>query len=408
MSFVAIVLALASSGALALQNRTPGAAQTESSPATPSEITRLEAEIEALKRERAERRESDVGRIVDLMDVFLGLQGVVLGVVGALTGLGIWEWNRIRRVRREAEINVRNAQIALSESDLSSENAKRAVAAADASRRHAEKVLADAHEASRNIVALHAQLKTAFGRVEDQFVALRRAERDTVLGQPPPLPEPDEAVLFEDNDVLLVVCDRLGITSGGEPTSNHYLQFARYWRLVKDYPRAFARLARAGELAPQSFRPLLHRARTLALQAELDTADAGVRRKLLESAEKHARAAAALESADGWETVEQLAWILHSLERWDDAIASYRQAREQYERTNGRDASWRTITYNLCCALVQANNTNDALTELAAIIDEDENWKAVTVDSDFKPLWKIPEFKQLVEAAVGRRRTATD
>ena len=388
------------------------AAETEAAHA--HEIERLRAELERLRADVTtrdnERAQSDSGRIIDLMDTFLSWLAVVLTVAGlvfgALTGVGFWEFKKIEQARREAHKNVRDAQIALADADISRREAQSALAAAEQSRRQAERALTEAQEASSNIVAQHDRLKTGFGGIRNHFRSLRRAEQDTVLGQPPPVPSQDEQVLFEDSDVLLVVCDRLGILLADEQSSNDFLQLARYWRLRKNYPRAFARITRAHDIAKDYFRPLLHHAKTLALQAELDIRNPDERQRTLREAERYARDAAALEPAGGWESLEELAWILHSLERWEEALAAYREARNRCEAKNGRDANWRTITYNLCCALAAVGHVDDALKELAEIIDEDENWIDVRDDLEFRPLWIDPRFDQLVAEAAARHSGA--
>jgi NTE family protein len=250
--------------------------------------------------------------------------------------------------------------------------------------------------------AMQAQvLEAALAPIDELFKRLPHYDPHFVIGAGKAEPSPADRQAFEEADAKLTWTDQLKIVADARGMSKYFEKIATYWRTVGDYDRAISRLDRALTLAPDS----------ASAYAELGLAFAFV---ASESAPGPAKATLLGRAAGAIRQQQEVsgklsARVLHIAAWIDDERGEYKAAVEKYQAARDAEggsqesASWALITYNLACALLKAKRPDDAIEELAQVIDRDENWVWAGKDPDFATLHDNPRFQALLEGARKRR-----
>ncbi len=320
--------------------------------------------------------------MVGLMGAFLAL--VTLGFVV----LGFFGYQSIRQVHVETkEIRrVRNqAENVLAE---------------------AKSTVANAQHASSQIEQMRDGMKGAFRKIDSVFDGLPEIESRILVGEPAPELPPETVIVFEDCDSILLVSDALGLFSGTDANparAQAFLKVATYWRVVRQFARAQARLERAAALAPADARVRRHLGKNLLFWETVEGHEPEIRSRRLARAVKELALAHALE--ENWLVLHDLAFAYDELGDFDKAVNHYTEARNLH-RTGLAQAEaedW-DITYNLACSLAKAERFEETLLELEPLLGLNDNWKAVEKDQDFKKLRDTPPWSERLEAMLNRFR----
>lgn len=320
------------------------------------EVDRLKLLVEA----------NPIGDLMALMELFLAFLGFVLVIAGLV---GFNEWNRVRKLSKQAEGILKQAEAQVAKAAIASDKV---------------------HEMKEGLAG-------AWGHIDEHLSALTLDEQDLVVGISPSLLEPMSRSRFEDADILLVVSDRYNLLMDAERASGHFRALARFWRRVGNHPRSLERLERASVLWPQSDKILIDLAMGQALWVHVDPH--GDRRARLDLALKTAMRAHGLKAT--WQSHHAQAWILDSLDRWNEAICEYREARRlcHLEKSPSTERAFRNITYNLACSFAKAKKTDEALEALRQVIDHDDNRVAASRDEDLASLRHDSRFREMVEGS---------
>jgi hypothetical protein len=190
------------------------------------EVDRLKLLVEA----------NPIGDLMALMELFLAFLGFVLVIAGLV---GFNEWNRVRKLSKQAEGILQQAEAQVARAAIASDKV---------------------HEMKEGLAG-------AWGHIDEHLSALTLDEQDLVVGISPSLLEPMSRSRFEDADILLVVSDRYNLLMDAERASGHFRALARFWRRVENHPRSLERLERASVLWPQSDKILIDLAMGQALWA---------------------------------------------------------------------------------------------------------------------------------------------
>lgn len=431
LMLVALMVAPAGSAALAPRGTPAGAAivvspsPTLAAPPTPTAPpTPSPSALEPV--------DTQVTRVLSLMESFIGWLGLLLAILGAIisVALGIAGWfgwsesRKIKDIRAKAYAEV-NAAVATAQS--AADAARRALdgtsaaqaevntavaalqsAAADA-RHAAARALSDAEAAHAQLDRLRDAAQSAMKKVAAEFDELPRLEygRDERAG-PPAVPA-DVSLAFEEADILLVLCDRLDLLADREATSRYFVQIGRYWQVLGNYSRSLARLERA--VANPGLPPVLlaegrwQIGRTLLQQAAAGRLDATQRDIWLDRAEKEIEDAIRLLGAPDANTLHDLGSVRYQRGDFTGAAERIREARElerEWVARNGGTVDW-TTTYNLARALAMAGHHDEALRELESIVDVPVCRDLARQESAFVEAWKEEPWCQRFRALVERR-----
>jgi tetratricopeptide (TPR) repeat protein len=302
--------------------------------------------------------------------------------VGAF--FGFREFASIQKLREGAE---RLLAAALADAD----QAQKAVSAATVELVKAQERFATAAgELESQGKRLSDMARAAFDQIDTFFEQLKSIEGVWVVGTPAPLIPADISLAYEEADVVLVVCDRLGWITHEPRASRYFSKLGRYWRTVGNYPRALARMQRAVSLDQNAAWPHLELGRTLAYQASESTLDTEQKRAVLDQAERTVRRAQEL--GKDANTLESLAWILDEKGEFADAVTAYREARDLNRRgvaEQGGDEDW-GLTYNLACALAKWGKAEQAGVELATILNKGDYGRLANEDPDLAAVLHPP------------------
>jgi tetratricopeptide (TPR) repeat protein len=364
------------------------------SPSPPSSTEREEAiasrvkaqlspEIERAIRAAQEGQQTanqQLGNIVNLMEVFLALIGLVAAI---LTTVGIIEWRRLVRLRKDAEKHI-------------------ATMAGEARR---------IEENSMKVTELRLATERAWNDIDLKFEDLPDLKVSRISGGSPMALPPEVSVVFEDADILLVVGRQLKVMKDEKRMSVYFYKLAGYWRYVSNYPRAIARAENAVRLDANSgdaFRQLALVLSNFAAESPMGSVQ---KSDMLHRAESALQKAVQLRGRHDSGTLNDLAWIYDEREEYQTAATHYKRARELDNSecaTKPRDPNW-DITYNLACTLAKDGKYEESLAELAKVIDKEENWQWVLEDRDFQAMlahetWG-PRLRALAEQ--GRSRATS-
>jgi len=349
--------------------------------------TRRTAEFALDQARRAqEHSESQVALVVGLMEVYLGFI-VLLTVVGAFFGFS--EKRRIQSLREEVKAKISE----------SLSRAQDAASAAGTAAESASKASLLAQKASDQITSLRQSLAESWKAVDAAFDDLPAIEnlqilhldsRDSV--------RPEDALVFEDSDALLAVCDRLGVINDKARCADHLRKLARYWRITKNFPRALSRVQRALVLSPDDFKICADLGRTFSFWAAVDRNSRERPSRLQKAKEALERAVTLCERKDA-RTVHDLAWVYDEIGEYPRAIEFYRIARDL-----ATTEKWR-VSYNLACSLAKSGDFDGALEAL-----EEAGPAAASLeverDPDFETLRNAPGYSARFTEVLNRLRGA--
>lgn len=338
--------------------------------------------------------ESQLSMIVTLMEVFLGVVTIVTII---LVGVGLKEWKQVSDKVSKAEESVSKATKAASDAELAAERARLALSE-----------LAIAVESSKQISTMKESLIRAWGDIDQAFETLPDVEAEWVLGMDAPVLAPEIGALFEDRDVLLMICDHLKIPADPARSVTAFLRLAQYWRITRRFPKALARIERAIILSPDDHMKIkLHLARTLAHWAALEPEPAEPRAERLNRALVELRT---IEASRGQQlpagALFDIAWVLDELGMFDEAVEYSFRARDAVRREckeDGNKEPW-TYSYNLACSLAKSKRNQEALTALQCLVGTGPKWiYAAEQDRDFSSFredeeWRTP-FEGLLRSA---------
>jgi len=454
---------LASSVQLAAQDTsalTPEPQNTPSSPtasAPPAKTWSADRILEEAQRAE-EHAEEQVSLISGLMQTFVAVLGVALII---LLGAGLHEWKIVRdkadRVLKEAERVVSEAK---EKADLivkqAGDAARQIQEASEETRKQAESTLTETQGHLARIaeyrVEIEAALQLATGAAEavggmkariaeyrieiEAALQLAMSAAEAVGGMKKSLVEawgeidktheglpaleaewgpiskpqafrPEVRAFLEDQDVLLMVADRLKIPADSGKSAESFLWLSKYWRFLQDFPRSLVRVKRALDLDPKiATRGRLQLARTLSQWAASEH-ESAFRMERLQNALNELEALRKLQG-DTAAVLFEIAWALDEMGRFEEAIDYFSKAREK-SKSEGENSSekW-SYTYNLACSLAKAGRDQEALRELKALIGQGSEWiQSAAQDTDFEGLRDSEQWGKQFEATLQEARQAS-
>jgi tetratricopeptide (TPR) repeat protein len=336
-----------------------------------------EALLKDIRRTQDELYQTN-DRVISLMQGFLGLLALLIAV---LAFIGTMEYLKVKRLGETAEEEFNNALESI---------------------KKAEKISIEITRMRENLASAWGNLDKVFARLSEKT----EIEKAWVVGSARPRIDPLIHAEFEDSDQLLIIGDHMGLFTDDKRTSDGFVKLAKFWRAHGDYARAILRLQRAIELDDRNSRAYQERGNTLALQVATGQISEERGNERLVDAVESIRKAKAIQRRFTSETAYALAWIYDEMREFDKAIFYYKKARdcERAEEQKGKKATKYPITYNLACSLAKKGNFNNALDELALVIDK--NWEAAAEDPDFAKLKGSPEHAKRLDDLVELGRTA--
>lgn len=311
----------------------------------------LSPELERVTRAAQLAQETanqQLGHIVNLMGVFLGVVGLGAAL---LTAAGLFEWRRLARLRRDAERHL------------------------TAMKGRAQQI----EEDSMKMTVLRAATERAWAGIGRSFDDLPDLKISRIIGGSAAMLPPEISAVFEDADITLVVGHQLNVIEDSKRMSVSFYKLAAYWRYVGNYPRAIARAENAIKLDPESpeaFRQLSLVLRNCAAESPLATIQ---KADMLRRAELALWDVVKLQRHHDSKTLKELAWIDDERGQYQTAEDHYRDARDLDKlecEVEQREPNW-DITYNLACTLAKAGKHELCITELSTVLDKDENWNGV-------------------------------
>lgn len=272
---------------------------------------------------------SDTALVVGLMQSFLGFLALLFALAAFA---GYDRWKRVSKLEADARAHLEEAQ----------------------------STLAAAANASAEIGRMRAAMVESWIDVDRAFARLPQVEALGIirLSQPKTIP-PESAVIFEDSDALLVVCDHLGIISDKARCAEHLKKLSVYWRISKAYAKSLARARRAFDLAPANAQIANEIGKTLSRWGANEPPGSAEREIRLQHAIDAHRSALALAGTEDPNILHDMAWTFDELGDYPRAIEYYRRA-----AAVEHDLRWK-VNYNLACSLTLCGQFEAALDALA-------------------------------------------
>lgn len=244
-------------------------------------------------------------------------------------------------------------------------------------------------------------LERAWGDIDKDFKDLPeplhepKAKRDEIS-----LPL-EMQVVWKDYDSILVMCDRLKLSSNEYRISDDLTKVAAFWRLMGNFYQASERNKRAIKLHGKSSHSYEGLVTTLIYWIGADRASPKTQDRISEG---FATVNTALKL--GYTSVVLLhhrGWLYDDIGDLGNAIKDYREAkaRDQLE-TGGKKVF---IGYNLACALSKSGQFDDALSTIKEVCEKEPKWAPdAKDDNDFISLKNSPNhgkiFDDLIEQAI--------
>lgn len=372
-------------------------------PAAATEDT-LQRDVEgALQRiqQAQEETRNQISTILSMMEAFLGFLGVALsivgiivaGVIGVLSFLGFREWRDIKTRAKKAEEFSKKAEAAAQKAQEVQTKAEETEKRLDAAMTAAEKEV-------QLISDWRSSLSSAWADINAHFQELPILESEEVDGvEMPPIPI-EISSTFEDRDVILMLCDQLKIPADKTKSAEYFLKLACYWRLVKNYPRAIARVERAVDLAPDLSDARRDLARTLTHWAETLPDDSSLRRERLKRALKVLEETRARLQEEDESLLFELAYTHDILGEFEAAAELYRKARtmDQEQAVAANQEEYWYLTYNLACSLSLAGKLEEAFAEVTLFLERwPDRWKLVQKDPHLRRIRETSPWKEKLQ-----------
>jgi tetratricopeptide (TPR) repeat protein len=262
----------------------------------------------------------------------------------------------------------------------------------------AQKTVQEAQQASEQILQMRNGLLSAYSALEDVFTKvsskLLELERSLIGVQQDKPEAPAGATVFEDGDTILLVCDALKLPQDTGRTAEAFTKVGQYWRVVRQFGRAVARLERAAELAPQDANIHRHLGKAWAYWESFEPGPPEIRQVRLSKAIQELELSRNLQESSL--VLYDLAWTYDEMREFEKAADLYHQSRDLnlLETRVKREPEDLDITYNLACSLAKADHFDEALLELEKILNKNDNWKSAEIDPDFTRLRSTPPWNE--------------
>jgi tetratricopeptide (TPR) repeat protein len=362
----------------------------------------MHREISVRASEEVKQLSADARQIHERTDLLIkyvslvssAFLGIVALIVGTFLAIG---WRELRLVSGAREA-VANAKTEVDRArDAAAEAARMTAAGAEAVRATEQEVnivSARVRAIDRENVATITDLGAMFNEL-----LTYEAERNILDIDLPDFPSKIVAARHEEADIVLVLADKTNAVEKAKLV-DVFITLGIYWRIVRNYPRAVARFARALEIDPRAARAhagLCVTYYTLACDARWQ---ARQKATLLGLADASCDALMEItpDDPDAW---FHRGWIADERHDFETAVRAYSRARE----LDPEGESY--VMFNMACSYSRWGRQSDAFVALGEVIHVDNNWDDAERDPNLQALRDDPEYGPRLAELVRQARAAT-